>query len=197
MIKEGIVTARVLRRRRARADERRARGAARARPASRRACACVRVLTPRTPAPLAPAGKIVPASVTIELLKKAIASRPGPYLIDGFPRSMENAKSFEQELGIAKGVLYFEVDEATLEQRLLKRAETSGRSDDNAEVITKRFKTFQQTSLPVIAYLKTVTAVHTLDGAQPVRDVFAAVCKMLGHEVPANVDTGADAPTAD
>lgn len=44
-------------------------------------------------------GKIVPAEVTITLLKKAMASRPGPYLIDGFPRSMENASAYEAEVG--------------------------------------------------------------------------------------------------
>eukprot|EP00983_Pelagomonas_calceolata_P063100 1147586-Pelagomonas_calceolata.AAC.1 len=36
-----------------------------------------------------------------------------------------------------------------MEKRLLKRGETSGRSDDNAEAIRKRFKTFVEESLPV------------------------------------------------
>jgi hypothetical protein len=46
-------------------------------------------------------GKIVPAEVTIGLLRKAIASRAGPYLIDGFPRSMDNATAYEKEVRAA------------------------------------------------------------------------------------------------
>lgn len=36
-------------------------------------------------------------------------------------------------------------------KRILARAETSGRTDDNAESLIKRFKTHQETSMPVIA----------------------------------------------
>lgn len=136
-------------------------------------------------------GKIVPAQVTIDLLQKAMRSRPGPYLIDGFPRSMDNAKSFEEQVGVAKGVLFFDVSEATLEARLLERGKTSGRSDDNKETILKRFKTFQLQSLPVVEYLATITTVHKISGEQPKDLVFAAVCKALGHAVP---DAAAESP---
>jgi UMP-CMP kinase len=37
-----------------------------------------------------------------------------------------------------------------MEKRLLHRGETSGRADDNAESIKKRFKTFIETSMPVV-----------------------------------------------
>ena len=37
-----------------------------------------------------------------------------------------------------------------MEERLLKRAETSGRVDDNAETIKKRLSTFVEKTLPVI-----------------------------------------------
>jgi UMP-CMP kinase len=37
-----------------------------------------------------------------------------------------------------------------MEKRLLHRGETSGRADDNAESIKKRFKTFVETSMPVV-----------------------------------------------
>jgi adenylate kinase family enzyme len=39
-------------------------------------------------------------------------------------------------------ILYFTCSEETLQKRLLKRGETSGRSDDNLESIKKRFNTF-------------------------------------------------------
>jgi adenylate kinase family enzyme len=45
-----------------------------------------------------------------------------------------------------------------MEKRLLKRGETSGRSDDNLDTIIKRFETFQKESLPVIAFYRKLKA---------------------------------------
>lgn len=49
-------------------------------------------------------------------------------------------------------------------KRLLKRGETSGRSDDNIESIRKRFKTFQETSYPVIEAYAKEGKVYTVGG---------------------------------
>ena len=48
-----------------------------------------------------------------------------------------------------KSVLFFECSDEEMEKRLLKRGETSGRADDNADTIRKRFHTFVTQSLPV------------------------------------------------
>ena len=52
-------------------------------------------------------------------------------------------------------MLYFEVADATMKSRLLKRAETSGRVDDNEETIAKRLKTFHEHTEPVVEYYST------------------------------------------
>ena len=44
----------------------------------------------------------------------------------------------------------FECEDAILTQRLLKRAATSGRSDDNEETIRKRLALFHEKTMPVI-----------------------------------------------
>ncbi len=54
-----------------------------------------------------------------------------------------------------KSVLYFEVADETMVKRLLKRAETSGRVDDNEETIKKRLSTFHSVTQPVIDYYQT------------------------------------------
>ena len=113
-------------------------------------------------------GKIVPQEVTIALLrnamKKAIVDRfetpgfdpetdgPCRFLVDGFPRKMDQALKFEEDVAVARFVLYFECPEEVMLKRLLKRGETSGRIDDNVESIRKRFHTFIDTSMPVIEY---------------------------------------------
>ncbi|RKP13560.1 adenylate kinase-domain-containing protein [Piptocephalis cylindrospora] len=98
-------------------------------------------------------GKIVPMEVTIALLKKAMRrSNKGWFLVDGFPRAMDQALKFEETVVESTATLYFECPESTMLQRLLKRGETSGRVDDNIESIRKRFSTFTNTSFPVIEY---------------------------------------------
>jgi len=107
-------------------------------------------------------GKIVPMEVTVQLLENAMTERlgsgdktKGRFLIDGFPRKMDQAVKFEESVCKAKLVLFFDCPEKELERRLLDRGKTSGRADDNIESIRKRFRTFVDTSMPVVdAYEK-------------------------------------------
>jgi UMP-CMP kinase len=105
-------------------------------------------------------GLIVPMEVTIALLeqamKEAIAEgKEKRFLIDGFPRKMDQAVKFEEVVVPSKLVLFFECPEEVMLKRLLKRGESSGRVDDNIESIKKRFAVFADTSMPVIeAYEK-------------------------------------------
>lgn len=100
-------------------------------------------------------GLIVPMEVTIALLENAMKEsiekdNKTRFLIDGFPRKMDQADKFEETVVESKFVLYFTCSEETLLERLLKRGETSGRVDDNIESIKKRFRVFKETSFPVI-----------------------------------------------
>lgn len=104
-------------------------------------------------------GKIVPMEVTVQLLENAMTATlektkggRGKFLIDGFPRQMDQALKFEESVCPAKFVLFFDCPEQEMQRRLLDRGKTSGRSDDNAESIKKRFKTFVETSMPVVDY---------------------------------------------
>ncbi|OMH80506.1 Uridylate kinase [Zancudomyces culisetae] len=102
-------------------------------------------------------GQIVPYEVTIGLLRDAMMDHKesDKFLIDGFPRSMEQKVAFENGVTNCKFVLYFECIEPILVERIMNRAKTSGRSDDNIDSLKKRFKVFQNESYPVVAeYLK-------------------------------------------
>ena len=54
-------------------------------------------------------GKIVVSETTVGLLRKAMSQSDGPFLIDGFPRSMSNLHAFEAELGPCEYMLFLEV----------------------------------------------------------------------------------------
>lgn len=48
-----------------------------------------------------------------------------------------------------RSVLFLHCPEDVLEQRLLSRGKSSGRTDDNAETAKRRFQTYVETTLPV------------------------------------------------
>jgi UMP-CMP kinase len=97
-------------------------------------------------------GKIVPVEVTVNLIRKAMArSGATKFLVDGFPRNFNNLEGWESVMAGAAavdGVLYYEVGEDVLVSRLLKRAESSGRSDDNIDTIIKRLRTYNESTVP-------------------------------------------------
>ena len=61
-----------------------------------------------------------------------------------------HVRVFPAQVAGVECVLYFEVPDEVMVQRLLKRAETSGRVDDNEETIKKRLKTFHDLTEPVV-----------------------------------------------
>ncbi|KAI1862138.1 uncharacterized protein JN550_010441 [Neoarthrinium moseri] len=136
-------------------------------------------------------GLIVPMEVTVQLLenamvadldktgKGAIAGRKGKFLIDGFPRKLDQAHKFEDAVCPAKMVLFFDCSEKEMEARLLNRGKTSGRSDDNADSIRKRFRTFVETSMPVVDYFETQGKVVKVNAERSPVEVYKDTQKRL------------------
>jgi len=119
-------------------------------------------------------GKIVPAKITIALLENAMAKSPSKrFLIDGFPRKMDQAKKFEKTVCKGKFVLFFDCPESVMLERLLKRGKTSGRVDDNIESIKKRFVTFKETSYPVVEYFEKQNKVKKVSCVNSPQKVYA------------------------
>ncbi|QPG77140.1 bifunctional uridylate/adenylate kinase [Brettanomyces nanus] len=132
-------------------------------------------------------GIIVPQEITIALLRKAIVKNYNStgktrFLVDGFPRKMDQALSFEDQVAQSKFVLFFECPEDVMLERLLQRGKTSGRSDDNIESIKKRFRTFLETSMPVINYYEKKGKVVKVNCDRPVDEVFDHVVSHLEKE---------------
>ncbi|GAX85059.1 hypothetical protein CEUSTIGMA_g12479.t1 [Chlamydomonas eustigma] len=120
-------------------------------------------------------GQIVPAEVTVGLLKDAMeSSGKAKVLVDGFPRNDSNREVFQKVVGYdCQLVLYFDCPEEVLEHRLLSR--NQGRVDDNIETIKKRFKVFLEQSLPVIQHYSALGKVRKIDTNRPVEDIYSEV----------------------
>ncbi|OAN34553.1 adenylate kinase [Mycolicibacterium iranicum] len=127
------------------------------------------------------AGDLVPATLTNALVDDRLNDDDAKegFILDGFPRSVEQAEALAQMLekrGLAlDAVLEFRVPEEELVSRLQGR----GRADDTEDVIRNRFKVYRDETAPLLEFysddLKTVDAVGELD------EVFARALKALGR----------------
>jgi len=127
-------------------------------------------------------GDLVPLDTVLALIKDkmlATAATSHGYLIDGYPRELEQGKRFEETVGPVECVLYFNVSDATMTKRLLKRAETSGRVDDNEETIKKRLKTFHDQTQPAIDFYATQGKTCDIPAEGSVDEIFGQVCTIL------------------
>ncbi|GMR43903.1 hypothetical protein PMAYCL1PPCAC_14098, partial [Pristionchus mayeri] len=135
------------------------------------------------------AGQLVPLTVVLDLIKEAmlkeVAKGSKGFLIDGYPREVAQGDQFEAEIMPAKLAVYFEVSEETLVKRLLKRAETSGRADDNMDTIKKRLKTFSEATAPVVAHYEKKGKLARIKAEGAVDAIFAEVCKHLDKAIKA------------
>lgn len=122
-------------------------------------------------------GKIVPTQVTIDLFKEALATTPGPYLIEGFPRSVDNLQTFEEQCGSCSALLFLDVTEETMQERCLERGKTSGRTDDTPETIARRARTFRNQSMPVVEALDGRGLLRKIDASGDEAAVFDLACK--------------------
>lgn len=133
-------------------------------------------------------GEIVPQEVTVALLKNAITSNYNDgnkkFLVDGFPRKMDQAITFEEEIVPSSMTLFFDCPEKVMLERLLQRGKTSGRIDDNIESIKKRFKTFVETSVPVVEYFEKQGKVVKVSCDQPVDEVYKHVTESIKDKIP-------------
>ena len=100
---------------------------------------------------------------------------------------MDQALAFEATICPSRFTLFFDCPEDVMQERLLNRGKTSGRSDDNAESIKKRFKTFIETSMPVIGYYEKeekAVKVKAVDSPDEVYEVVKQKLKERGIEAP-------------
>jgi len=132
-------------------------------------------------------GNIVPMEVTVKLLEEAISTAlkenrkgagwsdgKGRFLIDGFPRKMDQAVKFDEEVCKPSLMLFYQTTEAVMLKRLTKRGESSGRDDDNIETIKKRFVTYQDMTMPVIKYYTAQGIVAEIDSTGSPEEVHEA-----------------------
>lgn len=127
-------------------------------------------------------GEIVPQEITIGLLKREIERQDKPlYIIDGFPRQVDQAETFVKTVVDPKAIIFLDAPDDILVERIMKRAQTSGRSDDNPESVRLRLKVFHEKSYPVVDYFGAKS--HRINSSRTPDEVFVDIRKVLDEVI--------------
>lgn len=123
-------------------------------------------------------GELVPDQVTIDMLNKEVEKNAGAngFIFDGFPRTNAQAKALdalmEDKDSQIDAMVALEVDDEVLVERLLKRGETSGRTDDADEsIIRNRIKQYYTKTAVLKDYYTDQNKYFGVDGVGSVEDI--------------------------
>lgn len=136
------------------------------------------------------AGDYVPDSVTNEMVRERLGEPDADhgFVLDGYPRTLDQVSTLDQilaDLGSRlDAVVSLKVDSEELVARLLKRAESDGRTDDDEAVIRHRQKVYVEQTAPLLDVYAERGLLIEVDGigdVDHVRDRIAAA--ISGHTV--------------
>ncbi|CBN75026.1 flagellar adenylate kinase [Ectocarpus siliculosus] len=125
-------------------------------------------------------GKIVPAEVTVGLLRKAMEkSGKSRFLIDGFPRNPDNLAAWEASTAggavVVDFALFLDCPEEIMTERIMERGRSSGRIDDNEEAIRKRLVTYRESTMPIIKEFEARGKLREVNSDQTIEEVAVEV----------------------
>lgn len=134
-------------------------------------------------------GQLVPDEMVVGIIDNCLEENKEAkgFLFDGFPRTVNQAKSLDKLLSLRKTqihrVLALDVNEDELVNRILHRGKTSGRPDDSDEaIVRKRFTIYHRDTEPVANYYREKDMLKTIKGSGTVEETFNELCKEIEKE---------------
>jgi adenylate kinase len=138
-------------------------------------------------------GEFVPDKTMIKILREKLASLDFEkgVILDGFPRTLEQARKLDSILGKMgvglSSAVYLNISSDTAKERLAKRSEEQDREDDkDPEVIKQRFKEFKEKTLPIIDFYKRSRKLKDIKSGVPAEEVYTRVVNSLGLKAEKN-----------
>ncbi|MDD2963085.1 MAG: adenylate kinase [Bacteroidales bacterium] len=134
-------------------------------------------------------GGLAPDDIIVQIIEKRISTDPSArgILFDGFPRTVVQAYILEGLLlrmnSTLSCMLALEVPRDELIRRMLERSKTSGRSDDNLEVIQVRLEEYENKTKPVAQFYLEKEKFYPIDGTGSVDDIFHRVTQAIDQSL--------------
>ena len=135
-------------------------------------------------------GDLVSDDLMIELIKTRLgqADTEGGFVLDGFPRTSPQAEALDEmfgDIGRSFSVVFaLQIPDDVAIERLLKRAEIEGRTDDTLEAIRRRLETYHRETAPLVEYYRVRGNLVPVHGDRSENEVFAEIQSAL-QQVPA------------
>jgi adenylate kinase len=129
--------------------------------------------------PIMESGALVPDDLVTAMLKERLGEKDaaGGALFDGYPRTVPQAAALDGILaergGRVNSVLFIDVPDAPIVDRLVKRAALEGRADDTPETIRERLRVYREKTAPLADRYRKAGVLVTIDGHRSI-DVVAA-----------------------
>ena len=137
------------------------------------------------------AGDLVPDDLIVNIVRRRLPESEAGHgvLLDGFPRTLEQARALDQMLA-QEGhrvdfVIALEVPESVLVERILHRAAVEGRADDTRDAIAERMHEYHKLTAAVLEhYGMQGVRVEVIDGVGDVDAVFERIRRAIGPPLP-------------
>jgi adenylate kinase len=130
-------------------------------------------------------GELVSDALIVALIRDRIAERDarGGFILDGFPRTLEQGRALEallEERGESlSAAVNFEVPEQTLVERMAGRAKAEGRADDRPETVRERLRVYREKTELLVGFYRDRGLLADVDGVGAVEDVAARLDEAL------------------
>ena len=130
-------------------------------------------------------GELVSDDLIVALIRERTAARDARegFVLDGFPRTLDQGKALEKllsenEEGLS-AVVNFGVPEPVLVERMLRRAGAEGRADDRPETIRERLRVYREKTEPLASFYRERDLLADVDGVGAVEEVAARIDEAL------------------
>ena len=126
-------------------------------------------------------GELVPDQLLLDIMEERLSQSDAQsgWILDGFPRNVNQASFLEQLLQKltqdSVRAVNLDVPDEVLVSRLLSR----GRADDTEEVIRRRLEVYREQTLPLIDFYRDRQQLMSIDGNQPLEKVTADLQELL------------------
>jgi adenylate kinase len=135
--------------------------------------------------PILESGRLVPDDLMIDLIRERLAQPDAEagFVLDGFPRTAPQADALDRmldEIGRPLSIVFeFQLSDDVARERLLKRADLEGRTDDTPEVIDRRLALYHELTEPLVEHYRLHGNLVGIHGDRSVNEVFSEVQEAL------------------